>query len=127
VKLRIKGNSLRLRLSKSEIETLETEGRVEDRIQFGPLDEQQLVYAIAAPVEAEDLAVRYEPNRITVEIPREAATTWVSTDLVGFSEEVRVGATMRLRVLLEKDFQCLTEREGEDESDNFANPHASCC
>jgi hypothetical protein len=31
-----------------------------------------------------------------------------------------------LRIVVEKDFACLTAREGEDESDNFANPNATC-
>ncbi len=36
--------------------------------------------------------------------------------------EGSVSATLTL--LLEKDFACLVEREGEDESDMFPHPHA---
>jgi hypothetical protein len=31
-----------------------------------------------------------------------------------------------LRIVIEKDFACLTVREGEDESDNFPNPNPRC-
>ena len=31
-----------------------------------------------------------------------------------------------LSLLIEKDFKCLTPREGEDEYDGFANPNLTC-
>jgi hypothetical protein len=31
-----------------------------------------------------------------------------------------------LRILVEKDWNCLTPRAGEDDSDSFANPNKSC-
>jgi hypothetical protein len=35
-------------------------------------------------------------------------------------------ADAELRIVVEKDFACLTAREGEDESDNFPNPNPTC-
>ncbi len=44
MKLRIRGNSVRLRLTRGEVEDFDREGRVEDAAQFGP--GARLAYAL---------------------------------------------------------------------------------
>ena len=38
-----------------------------------------------------------------------------------------VGGDEPLRILVEKDFACLVEREGEDDSDAFPHPDGGAC
>ena len=45
---------------------------------------------------------------------------------MGIAAEQPVADGVVLRVLVEKDFACLTVREGEDDEDAFPNPHESC-
>ncbi|MGQ9805456.1 MAG: DUF7009 family protein [Chlorobiales bacterium] len=119
MKLRIKGNTLRLRLSKSEIAKIGSEGYVEDAIGFA--GNVRLKYAMqVADVEA--LSATMNNCTITVHLPRTLAKTWVETEQVGFEVHQPLDNGESLYILVEKDFQCLTTRPNEDESDNYAHP-----
>ncbi len=49
---------------------------------------------------------------------------WATTNQVSIRGEQQLEDGSTLGILVEKDFQCLTEREDEDESDMFPNPQA---
>lgn len=116
MKLRIRGNSLRLRLSQREVTLLAEEGRVEDWIAFGPT---KLTYVLTtSPVDR--IGATYESDRIVVTLPTESAKKWTSSDDVGVEHDD--GA---LRILVEKDWSCLKPREGEDDTDAFPHPQKS--
>ena len=120
MKLRIRGDSLRLRLTRTEVRTLRDEGRVVEATRFGPrvaLEYALVCEAVDAPV------ARFLDRRIEVALPRERARAWAESDEVGIEAEQALpeGA---LRLLIEKDFQCLAPREGEDDSDAFPHPGA---
>lgn len=115
MKIRIRGNSIRLRLSQSEIAELAKTGRVENRTEFGR--EQTLVYALNMSDSVDSLDASFQNGRIELIVPKVVAENWMNTENVGISDE-----TDFTRILIEKDFACLTERENEDESDNFPHP-----
>ena len=48
MKLRIRGNSIRLRLSQQDVKVFGEKGRVEDSIQFGASAGGQLTYVLAS-------------------------------------------------------------------------------
>lgn len=121
MKLRIRGSSLRLRLSQGEVRTLAEQGAVEDRVEF-PGD-ARLVYRLRAVKNSSIISVSYSGNLIEVLVPEAIAGQWCGTDLVTLAGAQPVAAG-ELRVVVEKDFACLTPREGEDESDNFPQPDA---
>jgi hypothetical protein len=50
MKLRIKGNTLRLRLLRSEVERLAAAGVVTEEIRFGPATYDALRYSVAHPM-----------------------------------------------------------------------------
>jgi hypothetical protein len=53
------------------------------------------------------------------------AKDWCNTELVSLQAEQLVGDSGEmLSILVEKDFSCLMDRKGEDESDNYPNPNA---
>ncbi|MFN6962924.1 MAG: DUF7009 family protein [Pyrinomonadaceae bacterium] len=119
MKLRIRGNSIRLRLSQGEVERFAADGVVEDSTQFG---ESSLRYALEASDAAGEIFAGFTNGRICVTVPRKTALEWAAGDAVGIGSNDAVP-----RVLVEKDFVCLSPRQGEDESDMFPNPAGKSC
>jgi len=123
MKLRIKGNSLRLRVSRSEVERLLRRERLEDTIQFAPQADAKLTYALEQASSVSLPTVRYTEGKVTVVIPADLAENWCTTEMVGIAESVNLGAFGSLELVIEKDFACL-DRSEEENQDTFANPHA---
>ena len=119
MKLRIKGDSLRLRLSQAEMRVLAQHGAVEDRIAFP--NGAALRYRLRVDDDISDISASYVKDLIDVSVPRALAQRWSQTDLVTLSAGPAL-AEGALRIVLEKDWACLAPREGEDESDNFPHP-----
>lgn len=113
MKIRIKGNSLRYRLTKSEVEVLGKVGFLSESSHFLS---KTLEYAITTTSD-DNLSADFIDNRIVLYMPEKMVEELVNTDKVGFSEP---GGPVSL--LIEKDFTCLDNVE-EDQSDNYPNPH----
>ena len=122
MKLRILGDSLRLRLSQSEVERIGAGGQVREQIRFG--GEQVLTYQLSAS-DTSELFASFTDQLIHVHFPKDQLFQWANSDQVGLSNEQPINEQERLRILVEKDFKCLTPRPHEDESDLFANPQSS--
>jgi hypothetical protein len=112
MKIRIKGNSLRYRLTKSDVAKLAMNGFIEESTNFGT---QVFRYALRQGI-VHSLAATFEDNTITIHMPDQMIEEWVHTDRVGFENS---NSTMYL--LVEKDFVCL-DNVAEDQSDNYPNP-----
>jgi hypothetical protein len=112
MKIRIKGNSIRYRLTKSDVEHFAREGYIEEIVEFGL---QSLRYALKRDA-GHDLAADFEHNKITIYMPEAMAAEWTSTDRVGFEK-----CDARIYLLVEKDFKCL-DNVAEDQSDHYPNP-----
>lgn len=124
MKLRIRGNSVRLRVSRGELSQMAEAGSTEDRARFGPGAE--LVYRLSV---APAGAVRAElaGSAISVTVPRAEFERWLEPEQVSVEAEQTTGDGASLRILIEKDFACLAPRAGEDESDLFPNPAGGSC
>ena len=124
MKVRIQGNSIRLRLKQEEVACLAQQKSVEARMAFGPdADSQHLVYRIdVADVEA--MGVAYQAHCVTVILPQSLGQGWDTSSEVGFEDEVRLENGGIMHVLMEKDFKCLEVRA--DEGDCYPNPNVSC-
>lgn len=123
MKLRIKGNSLRLRVTQGELAQFSRVGRVAERIEFG--GGAMLTYALVRDAGITAMRSTFGNATIEVHVPEAAAHHWCTSD------DVALAGTYALpegdmRLLVEKDFGCLAVREGEDESDNFPNPNQTC-
>lgn len=121
MKLRIRGNSIRLRVSQSEVERIQAEGRCEDEVRFA--GGGALRYRVEVVPEG-PLAARLAGTEIALRVPRGAVERWSDPAEVSISGEQALDDGGRLALLLEKDFACLAPRAGEDESDLFPNPEA---
>jgi hypothetical protein len=122
MKLRIKGDSLRLRLSQGEMRSLAERGEVEDRISFP--GGAALRYRLGVDQNSSTISAAYASNLIDILVPRALAERWCGTDLVTLSARQPL-AGGELHLVLEKDWACLAPREGEDESDNFPHPRST--
>jgi hypothetical protein len=123
VKIRIKDNSLRLRLTQSEVDSFKDNKRVESVITFP--NNTSLTYALDWGL-TEDYSVDFKTGIINVVVPLDAGKNWLNPTEVGMETTLELTKDQSLRVLIEKDFACLTERVEEDESDNFPNPLSHC-
>jgi hypothetical protein len=123
MKLRIKGNSLRLRISRSEVARLLARDCLEETIHFAPQASAKFTYTLQQESSVSAPTVQYAENRVAILIPADQANTWGVTDQVGIAENISLGAFGSLALLIEKDFACL-DRSEEDNQDTFANPNA---
>ena len=112
MKIRIKGNSLRYRLTKSDVNNLAAKGFVEESTNFGS---QVLRYALRRGM-VNSLSTSFEDNTITVYMPGNMIDEWAYSDRVGFEN-----TNSTIYLLVEKDFVCL-DTVAEDQSDNYPNP-----
>ncbi|WP_405198457.1 DUF7009 family protein [Christiangramia sp. LLG6405-1] len=117
MKIRIRGNSVRYRLTKDEVEHLCKEKSIEERTNFSKLD---FIYEIKV-TDTEQLDIHFYDNKITLKISDSLIQNWETNNRVGFSHSVVTSNGKSIDVLLEKDFTCLEDR-GEDESNNYPNP-----
>ena len=126
MKLRIRGNTLRLRLSRGEVNDLAERGEVREAIAFGMAPAERLGYAIVASDSAAVTSARLSGGSVEVLVPRALARQWATSETVGFEATQPVSEGQSLQILVEKDFACLTPRTGEDDTDAFPNPNETC-
>lgn len=122
MKLRIKGNSIRLRLTQSEVATFAQTGYLEEHTVFA---NTTLTYALAKTATVQELSATMEGTTITVQVPIATAQNWTDTTEVGFQNQYAFADGHSLFLLVEKDFVCL-DNTFEDQSDNYPNPNAVC-
>lgn len=122
MKLRIKGNSLRIRLSRTEVSKLCNSGYLEEETNF---PNHKLVYALQTVNEGNTLTAVFNDNKITMQVPQLMINGWDENDVVGYSANMDLTDRNSLYLLLEKDFVCLDETT-EDQSDNYLNPNKTC-
>src|SRR5579864_4997877 len=97
MKLRIKGSSLRLRLTQGEVHSLETAGEVAEEVHFG--GGARLTYRLRTDTKNQQISASYGNNVIDIRVPQETALTWARTDQVTLSHEEAV-ADGELRVVI---------------------------
>jgi hypothetical protein len=118
MKLRIQGNSLRLRLNQAEVSQFSKTGFLEDSIQFAP--GASFAYALESLSSLSAPKALYANGWLRIQVPGTEANDWVRSDRVGISGEQALESGKRLSILIEKDFQCL---HGEDARDPNAFPN----
>ena len=122
MKLRMKGNSLRIRLTKTEVDKLSNTGCLEEHTVFTG---NQFIYALQAVDNATVLSASLDINKITMFVPRAFLSGWPQNDITGIDVHMPINEKESLYLLLEKDFVCLDENT-EDQSDNYENPNKAC-
>jgi hypothetical protein len=123
MKIRIHKNTVRLRLSQTEVNQLEQGVEIVEELRF-PAPYPPLVYALKIQGERDKLIISHEAPKLFIFLPASKIKTWASSEQVGIKENIPLDDGLMLRILIEKDFQCLHQRPNEDEKDNFPNPKA---
>jgi hypothetical protein len=121
MKLRIKNNSLRLRVSRSDLALLIRNGRVDSIISFTENADDKWTYAIEMRADFDSATLRYRPTEVRVLVPEAEAKAWAGSDQVGIYASIQLGQGQSLEILVEKDFACLDLSDAENE-DTFPNP-----
>lgn len=122
MKLRIQANSIRFRVTPTELNALATRGVVESSVQFGTSTDERFTYALESSVECTNVCVKYIDRALRVILPASEVREWASTEQVGIEGVQQIGNGTQLKILIEKDFKCLQPRPDESEVDRFPNP-----
>jgi hypothetical protein len=112
MKIRIKGNTLRYRLTQSDVARLNENGFLMEQTTFAG---KTLSYGIETTIN-DKLSADYLGDQILLSMPKAMIEELATTSRVGFDDK-----TGPVSLLIEKDFTCLDNLE-EDQSDNFPNP-----
>jgi hypothetical protein len=115
MKLRLQGNSVRLRLTRSEVERLHNTGNVEEFVDFG--GSNRLLFRLRSRADSGPVQAEFKDLAFTVSVGAEAAQAWTGSDDVGIYAQ-----SESLTVSIEKDFRCLT-RPLDDPQERDAFPH----
>ena len=118
MKIRIKGNTIRFRLAKSEVEHFGKEGYLSEETEFS---DKKFIYEVRAIKIGDGLSADFYDDTITLFVPQHLAAKWTTTELVGYQHEMKLRDGKKLFLLLEKDYKCL-DVVSEDQSDNYENP-----
>lgn len=120
MKIRIRDNSVRLRLERGEVDLIREKGVVTSRTGFP--GGRYFTYSVESSPASVNPAAFFSDNAITVRIPETTVLAWATTQQVSIAGEQTLDDGEKLQILVEKDFACLAPREGEDESDMFEHP-----
>ena len=122
MKLRIRDNSIRLRHMRGEVETLRDTGLVSASTPFP--GGRTFRYCVESSPASVSIAAFFSDNEISVRLPETTVLAWANSEQVSISGEQVLADGDQLKILVEKDFVCLTNREDEDESDMYPHPEA---
>jgi hypothetical protein len=123
MKLRIRENTLRFRLGRSEVETFERKGVIGDKVSFG-LRVDEFSYSLEKTTE-DGFSACFSDGQIVVRVPASDADNWANSDDVSLSGTFRADEQTELKILIEKDFVCLNAHNDEDQSDRYPHPKAN--
>lgn len=122
MKLRVLDNSIRLRLTRGEVDAINVGGLVKGRVRFAGGNTFDYV------LESSPATVRPEAhisnNVLTVRLPQLDVRQWAESEQVSIQSDQLLDDGDQLKILVEKDFHCLAPREDEDETDMFPHPNA---
>jgi len=123
MKLRIRGNSIRLRLKRGEVDSLAAGNTLVEETQFPG---STLSYSLGLS-DNDDMLASFDNGSIVISMPKEIIPEWADTDLVSLYSEIALADDSVLTVLIEKDFSCLEpggHRDCDDDADTYPHPSA---
>jgi len=119
MKLRMQGNSLRLRLTRSEVENLRDKGEVSETVKFR--SGAAFIYRLQTHSGGDAVRADLAYGVISISVPTTTAERFAVSEEVGI-----YGYDGELRISVEKDFRCLTRPSEEQEADAYPNPAEQC-
>lgn len=126
MKIRLRENSIRLRLLKSEVSLLRESGNVTETIVFGVNPTETLTYSLRTSAEVLEISAQMLNNQIEIFLPLLTAEKWTDSDEVGLYNEQKIGDLTTLKIIVEKDFVCVDRPLDKDNKDAFPHPNVKC-
>lgn len=123
MKLRFRGNNLRLRLNRREVEDIASGRALEERISFPG---GAFLSYILEPVTGCSSAASFRDGVIRISAPVSAVKPWASGDDIGMYFELPAGDAL-LKIALEKDLECIDLPLEERDPDAFPRSAAKSC
>lgn len=114
MKIRIKGDTVRYRLTRPEVEEFAVTGIIKEETHF---NSKTLTYVLQSSNDSR-IRIDFSGDVITVLMPEIMVEEWTTTERVGFENDRDTPV-----IYIEKDFKCL-DNVAEDQSDNYPNPLA---
>ena len=103
MKLRCTPNSIRLRVRKSDLDMLQSQGEILVPLNFpGGV---QLHYALKTG-QVKHPQAEYTNHQITITLPLESTQAWMSSEQVSIEYQQPFAEGQSLHLLIEKDFPC---------------------
>ena len=123
MKIRIRGDSVRLRLKRGEVDQLATGSSIVEQTHFpGAV----LTYRLDVS-ENNGISATFDNGSLVISLPKSKVLDWASSDEVSLHAEQELSGSGALSLLIEKDFKCLEpghHRDCEDDEDTFPHPGA---
>ncbi len=116
MKLRIQGDSIRLRLTVSEVAAVGGGQPVQETTHLGP---RPFAHSLTPLADATAVDAAFDGGTMRVTLPAATARRWAETEEVSLH-----GVAGAVTILIEKDFDCLEPRAGDEKIDTFPNPKA---
>ncbi len=124
MKLRIRENTIRLRLKRNEVDQIAAGESIVEETHFPG---SVLTYRLEVTGNS-TLSASFEGGNLAIYVPDSQVTEWAQSDQVSIVAEQDLGESGALSVLIEKDFKCLSpghHRLGDDDADTFPHPEAA--
>lgn len=124
MKLRFRGNTVRLRLNRSEVSRIALGEPLREELQFP----RGATFAyVLEPGQDSAPDADYLPGMLRVVAPRSHLQSWANSLELGLSYDLPLETTF-LRILIEKDLECIDGPEEERDPDAFSRSdgRASC-
>jgi len=123
MKLRIRENTIRLRLKQNEVEKLASGESIVEQTRF---PDSVLTYRLDVSKDG-PFSASFQDGNLTICLPEPQVTQWAKNDEVSIVAEQTLGNADVLSLLVEKDFKCLVpghHRLNEDDADTYPHPDA---
>ncbi len=114
MKLRLRSNTIRLRLLEGEVARLALGETIRET-----LPTPQPFHFAIAPAAVAELEADFCGDTLTIQVPSVWASGWLASVEVG-----RAATSKGVHILIEKDWTCAIPRDGEEGSGTFPNPTA---
>ena len=121
MKLRIRGDTIRLRLKRGEVDQIAAGTSVVEQTRF---PDAVLTYRLDVSDDGA-FSASFDAGNLAIQLPEAAVSQWASSDQVSLHVEQDVGDSGTLFLLVEKDFECLApgdHRPGDDDTDTYPHP-----
>lgn len=125
--MRLRENSIRLRLLQSNVNQLREIGSVSETITLGVKQTEQFIYALRISDDIKNVHAQMFNNHIEIFLPVAEAEFWMNNDAeVGIYAVQNISEDLNLDITIEKDFACSTRPTDLDNADAFPNPELNC-